>query len=87
MKNDEYNGWSNYETWNVALWIQNDMGLYNMAKQYRSAGYRTFAIAMLDLEDTKDDTIHQIAFETPDNVVWLDTNLDFDALDEMMGEL
>jgi hypothetical protein len=23
----EYNGWKNYETWNVALWINNDQGL------------------------------------------------------------
>ena len=30
MTNEEgYNGWSNYETWNVALWIDNDEGSYN----------------------------------------------------------
>lgn len=24
-----YNGWTNYETWNVALWLDNDQGSYN----------------------------------------------------------
>ena len=30
MTNDnEYNGWTNYETWNVALYMGNDEGIYN----------------------------------------------------------
>lgn len=28
-----YNGWENYETWNVALWINNEEGLYNLAQE------------------------------------------------------
>ena len=27
----EYSGWSNYPTWNVKLWIDNDSGLLEMA--------------------------------------------------------
>ena len=27
-----YNGWTNYETWNVALWLDNDYESYQFAK-------------------------------------------------------
>ena len=33
-KDNGYNGWKNYETWNVALWIQNDEALYKQACQF-----------------------------------------------------
>lgn len=29
MSDKTYNGWTNYETWNVALWLDNDQGSYN----------------------------------------------------------
>ena len=40
MSNKGHNGWSNYETWNVALWVDNDQGAYEhrceMARRARS---------------------------------------------------
>ena len=37
-----YNGWKNYETWNVALWIDSEEGSYNerreLARSARSVG-------------------------------------------------
>jgi len=28
MNDEKYNGWTNYETWAVALWMDNDHGSY-----------------------------------------------------------
>jgi hypothetical protein len=62
LTDTEYNGWTNYETWNVALWIQNDEGLYNLA---RGAGdYKTFADVMTEFYG--DDA------QTPDGVKYAD---------------
>lgn len=79
MTNDKtYQGWKNYETWNVALWIQNDEGLYNIAKVYRHLGYEAFAEMLREELDFR---------ETPDKVALNDSGLDIDELEEMMREL
>lgn len=31
MRNETYNGWTNWETWNCNLWLTNDEGTYNYA--------------------------------------------------------
>ena len=31
---DTYNGWANFETWNVKLWMDNDEGTYNMMAEW-----------------------------------------------------
>lgn len=32
-EDQKYNGWSNYPTWCVNLWFQNEEGLYNLAQE------------------------------------------------------
>lgn len=78
-----YNGWKNYETWNVALWIQNDEELYKLAKLYKHSTkpYKTFTDFMLI-------TFGDGTFvATPDKVRWDNNTLDFEALDSMIREL
>ena len=72
-----YNGWTNYETWNVALWLGNDEGLYNLARRYRRSGYQALANDLKEIG----------SYETPDGVAWTDSGLDIDELDEMLAEL
>jgi hypothetical protein len=66
-----YNGFKNYETWNVVLWINNDEGLYNLARQCES--YDEFVDCMKDLGGS-------IGYETPDNVAWNDSGIDRDSI-------
>lgn len=32
VKDQTYNGWTNYETWNVALWLDNEEGSYHYVR-------------------------------------------------------
>ncbi len=71
-----YNGWANYETWNVSLWIQNDEGLYNYAKNFTS--YGEFAADMVSFNLSK---------KTPDGVMWNDPKIDHNEMNELFQDL
>ena len=73
-KKEKYNGWSDWTTWNCALWIGSDEGLYNIAKDCRD--YIEFL-----------QYIHGV-FEndaTPDGADWGEADLD--EMNEMISEL
>tara|TARA_B100000073_G_scaffold190607_1_gene157775 strand:- start:167 stop:445 length:279 start_codon:yes stop_codon:yes gene_type:complete len=70
------NGWASYETWNVALWLANDEGLYGLAREYRHRGYVALA-----------DTLSEFMMETPDGVNWKSPLIDVDEMDAMLEEL
>jgi hypothetical protein len=58
LTDTEYNGWTNYETWNVALWINNNQGLYHLAQQ--CGDYQTFVKEI------------GVGYSTPDGVKYAD---------------
>ena len=80
-----YNGWTNYETWNVSLFIQNEYPFYKAACHYVEfqnqmefpVQYTEFVQLYCDLLGSK----------TPDGVSWTDSELDTDELDEMLSDL
>jgi hypothetical protein len=75
MTTATYNGYANYETWNVALWIQNDEATYKVAQKYDR--YDAF-IPRLEL---------MWGQMTPDGVRWMDGLIDTDELDEVLADL
>lgn len=52
-----YNGFANYETWNVALWLNNDECFYSAAQAVNC--YAEFLARYMEFGD-----------ETPDGVMW-----------------
>lgn len=77
MVAETYNGWSNYETWNVALWIQNDFSFYSLA--LNCASYPDF-FWQLKYEPL-------LGSATPDGVYFDDPQLNVTELDAMIQEL
>ena len=71
----EYNGWANYETWNVALWIGNSRELYSIARECET--YSQFIKAL------EESGIYK---ETSDGVAWNDSAIDRKEINEMMAE-
>ena len=75
MTDTTYNGWKNYETWNVALWLGNDENIHNVAHRY----------------DRYDALIPRLELQfgkiTPDGVRWMDPTIDTAALDELLEDL
>jgi hypothetical protein len=71
----DYNGWANWETWNVALWLQNNYPHYKIARQYDS-----YDRLIPRLENV-------FGHMTPDGARWMDPTIDTAALDEMLQDL
>lgn len=74
-----YNGYKNYQTWNVALWISNDEGLNHLAA--RCLNYKEFVEVLREMDHGRD-----LAYETPDLVSWNDSGIDLYEMQEYWEE-
>lgn len=66
------NGYTNYQTWNVVLWISNDEGLNHLAA--RCLSYQEFKEVLKEMDDGA------IGYETPDNVAWNDSGINLEEV-------
>ena len=81
MMDNTYNGWSNYETWNVALVISNTEELYFTAREFMTGfeGQNPY-IAFISCMGYRSKS-------TLDGVVYIGHRLNFKELNEFMLEL
>ncbi len=84
LKNKKYNGWKNYDTWNVMLWISNTENLYftllDIREEYklqnRKLSYKNF--------------INEIGYQnekTGDNIKFLNYKLSYRELNYAIQEI
>ena len=64
-KQEKYNGWSDWTTWNCALWINNEESIYNIAKECND--YIDFLFEMHSMIGS---------FATPDGADWGEANIE-----------
>ena len=70
---EKYNGWADWTTWNVALWINNDECFYNIAKDCKD--YMDFLYEMQYMIGS---------FATPDGADWGEANIE--ELNEVISD-
>ena len=75
--NNTYNGWANYETWNVALWIGNDESMYRFCQGWAQHGYKSLSHQLVEM----------FGQSTPDGVDWQHADLNHAELNEMLTDL
>jgi hypothetical protein len=72
MTRQEYNGWTNYETWSVKLWLDNDEGSYGYWGDQADAALERNAIATSrddnELEYDTDTATSQLASQLNDTI-------------------
>ena len=69
-----YNGWADWTTWNVALWINNAQGFYSIAKECKNyADFLYETQAMIG------------SFATPDGADWGEANIG--EMNELIEEI
>ena len=72
----KFNGWSNWETWNIALWLDNDYSNYQIALE--SDSFFHYVLKLMKCGES---------MTTPDGANFFDYKVNIQELDEKIQEL
>lgn len=56
MKKENYNDWSNRETWIISLWLNNEPTTYELAREYAQASPEDLKEWIQSLKNNHDNT-------------------------------
>lgn len=77
-----YEGWANYATWNVWLWLNNEPALYYAMIDYCRSSPAVNYEGLIDYLRMNEI----IERETPDGIYWYSPDLDKEELNEAIRE-
>ena len=71
-----YNGWKNYETWNIMLWVNNDEGISTMAEHNLFCWMRNEVendnLNGKDIKDIQEYFVNSVSFDTLREIMCID---------------
>ena len=71
-----YNGWKNYETWNIMLWVNNDEGISTMVEHNLFCWMRHEVendnLNGKDIQDIQEYFVNRVSFDTLREIMCID---------------
>ena len=87
MTDTTYNGWTNYETWNVALWLDNDRYYYDLMMMQSVKTFKDFLEKLQSPLRSNLDANWDYKNFTGDQVAWNDPKVNIQEINEKIMEL
>ncbi len=87
MTDTTYNGWTNYETWNVALWLDNDRYYYDLMMMQSVKTFKDFLEKLQSPLRSNLDANWDYKNFTGDNISWSDPKINIEEINEKIMEL